>query len=68
MKAHKVLPERAPLDMPRHRVNERGHTLRQHSPSFFILQYSFVTFIYFISNSRPICLRDKRNAWRAQHQ
>lgn len=35
MKAHKVLPERAPLDMPRHRVNERGHTLRQHSPSFF---------------------------------
>lgn len=35
MKAHKVLPERAPLDMPRHRVNERGQALRQNSVSFF---------------------------------
>ena len=35
MKAHKVLPERAPLDMPRHRVNEPGQALRQHSIPFF---------------------------------
>ncbi len=35
MKAHKVLPEHAPLDMPRHRVNERGQALRRHTTSFF---------------------------------
>ena len=51
MKAHKVLPERAPLDMPRHRVNEPGQALRQHSIPFFT-SFSTVLSRLFIEQCR----------------
>ncbi len=34
MKAERALPELAPLDMPRHRVNEKGFTLKRHQRQF----------------------------------
>lgn len=42
MKAERALPELAPLDMPRHRVNEKGFTLKRHQRQFF---YPLSTFL-----------------------
>lgn len=42
MKSERALPELSPLDMPRHRVNEKGYTLKKYRRQFI---YPFCTLL-----------------------
>mgnify|MGYP000748951144 CR=1 FL=1 len=46
MKAERALPELAPLDMPRHRVNEKGFTLKRHQRQFVFPLTTFLSRLF----------------------